>query len=260
MITITIANRRGGAGKTVTAHALGSGLSIRGYKVLLIDLDSQGNLTFDTGIKTTGNNAADLLLKSIDIKTAIHKSGNYDIIPASPHLSGAEIELVHKGSGREFVLKKALKSVFNNYDFCIIDTPPSLGEVTINALCASDYAIITAQPEIHSINGLYLMGETLYTIHKTQNTMLKILGILLTRYNGRSVLAKDMKSSIEGISKTFNTTTFKTAIRECISIKESQACRQNIFNYAPKSNAAHDYNDFINEVLERIRKEKAENA
>lgn len=248
MKIIAIVNRRGGVGKTATAHALGAGLRKRGYKVLFIDLDSQTNLTYDAGAKAGAFSAMDLLTGNAAIDQIIINAPQGDIVPASPALAGAD--LVINETGKEYRLKEALVPVSGIYDFAIIDTPPALGTITTNALTAANAAIIPAQAEIHSLQGIGLLNETITAVKKYTNPALAVDGILLTRYNGRAVISKDMRDNLESIAAALQTRLYKTPIRECVSIKEAQARQQDIFSYAPRSNAAKDYTAFIDEFLQ----------
>ena len=244
---ITIANRRGGVGKTITAHALGAGLKARGKSILFIDLDSQCNLSYDTGSTTTGVTVFDVLTRRADIKDAIQHTESGDILSGSPRLASADLILTE--TGKEYRLREQLEQVKNNYDYCIIDTPPALGILTVNALTASDKVIIPVQAEIHSINGVALIGETIETVKRYTNKDLQVEGILITRYNARSILARDMADNLSEQAKNLHTKVFDTKIRECVSLKESQAVQRNIFSYAPRSNGAKDYNAVIEEIL-----------
>lgn len=247
MKVIAIVNRRGGVGKTATAHALGAGLCDRGYKVLFVDLDSQTNLTYDTGAQPGKHTSMDILTGDAKAPDTIIKTNKGDIIPASPALSGADILLT--GNNKEYRLKEALQPLKDTYDYVVIDTPPALGTIAINALTASDMAVIPAQAEVHSLQGIGLLSEIIGAVRQRTNPDLQIDGILLTRYNGRAIISKDMKDNLEAIARNLNTRVYKTPIRECISIKEAQALRQDIFTYANKSNASKDYNAFIDELL-----------
>lgn len=238
-------NRKGGVGKTATAHALGAGLSLRGYKVLFIDLDSQCNLSFDLGAKTAPLTALEVLTGSAKAEEAIQHTPGGDIIAGSPALAGADMTI--EGTGKEYRLKEALEPL--QYDFIIIDTPPALGVLTINALTASDRAIIPAQAEVYSLQGIGLLYEAIQAVKKYTNKSLIVEGVLITRYNGRAILSKDMKSNLEEIAQSLNTKVFQTPIRECISIKEAQAMQSDIFSYAPRSNASADYKALVEEIL-----------
>ena len=152
-------------------------------------------------------------------------------------------------TGKEYRLKEAIAPVKRKYDYIIIDTPPALGIITTNALTASDTVIIPAQAEIHSIQGIALLSEAITAIKKYTNPALKIAGIVITRYNGRAILSKDMKENLHRTAELLKTKVFSTPIRECIAVKEAQALRQDIFTYAPRSNATKDYNAVIDELL-----------
>lgn len=247
MEVIAIVNRRGGVGKTATAHALGAGLRRKGYKVLLIDLDSQTNLTFDAGAEAGAFNSMDVLTGRAGAAQAIIKTPQGDIIPASPDLAGADVIITE--TGKEYRIKEALEPLHSHYDFAIIDTPPALGTITTNALTAAQAAIIPAQAEVHSLQGIGLLNETITAVKKYTNPGLKIDGILLTRYNGRAVISKDMRDNLEAMAAALQTRLYTTPIRECVSIKEAQAQQKDIFTYAPRSNAAKDYGAFIEEFL-----------
>ena len=247
MKVISIVNRRGGVGKTATAHAIGAGLSHRGYKVLFIDLDSQSNLTFDTGATTSDKTSLELLQGTATATDAIQSTPIGNIIPASQNLALADMLL--QDTGKEYKLKEAIAPIKRKYDYIIIDTPPALGIITTNALTASDTVIIPAQAEIHSIQGIALLSEAITAVKKYTNPALKIAGIVITRYNGRAILSKDMKENLYRTAELLKTKVFSTPIRECIAVKEAQALRQDIFTYAPRSNATKDYNAVIDELL-----------
>lgn len=244
---ITIANRRGGAGKTATAHALGAGLLRRGYRVLFVDLDSQCNLTYDLGIEEAEASSLDVLAEELEASEAILHTEKGDLLPASPSLATSDISITGKRS--EHRLGDALKSVARKYDYIIIDTPPALGVLTVNALTASDRVIIPAQAEIHSLQGLEQLYRTIETIRRYTNSRLKLEGVLITRYVARSIISQDMRSNFEDFTKAIGSKVFSTSIRECTAIKEAQATQTDIFSYAPRSNASKDYEAFIEEFL-----------
>lgn len=251
MKVIITANRRGGAGKTATAHAIGAGLAHRGYKILFIDMDSQADLTYDLAADPSRYSSMDLLTGDVPTEKTIQKKDTWDLIPASRALDAADIAIT--GKGKEYRLRDALKPISNRYDFCIIDTPPALNIITINALTAATGVVITAQPEIHSIQGAGLLYDTLRQVQKISNKDLRIYGILLTRYSGRAVLSKDMKSNTEAVAAQLGTKMYSTPIRECIAIKEAQARQQDIFTYSPRSNGSKDYTALIEELLEDLK-------
>lgn len=244
---ISITNQKGGVGKSTTAYALGTGLKQRGFKVLLIDFDAQGNITNTANTEDDTNSIYDVMLKKVKAAEAIQQTLQTDILIASRNLTSLNMEL--NGPGKEFRLKEILEKLKSIYDFIIIDTPPALDVLTINALTASDNVIIPSQADIYSLQGIGQLYETIQAVKQYCNKDLKISGILLTRFNSRNILSRDMVELIKETAKQINTSLYNSVIRECISIKEAQASQQDIFNYAPKSNAAIDYNSFISEFL-----------
>lgn len=245
---IAVVNRRGGVGKTATAHALGAGLASKGDNILYIDLDSQCNLTYDVGGGSGRLTALEVLTGSATASEAIQHTESGDLIPASPSLAVADTTL--DGTGKEYRLREALEPLESAYDYIIIDTPPALGVLTVNALTAAHSAIIPAQAEVHSLHGIGLLYETIRAVQKYTNPRLSIKGILITRYNGRAILSKDMRENLEATARELGTKVFSTPIRECTAIKEAQAMQQDIFSYAPRSNAASDYSALINQITE----------
>lgn len=243
---IAVVNRRGGVGKTATAHALGAGLILKGNKVLFVDLDSQSNLSYDLGVTKPDISAMDVLTGEATAEQAILHTPQGDLIPASEDLATADTAIT--GTGKEYRLQEALDPLNEMYDYIIIDTPPALGTLTVNALTACAGAIIPAQAEIHSLQGIGLLNDAIEAVKKYCNRDLYIKGIVITRYNGRAVLSKDMRDNLEAIAAQLHTKVFKEPIRECISIKEAQAAQQSIFEYAPRSNAARDYMALIDEL------------
>ena len=248
MKVLSIVNRRGGAGKTATAHALGAGLIRKGYRVLYVDMDSQCNLTYDLGAAAAAPGSREVLIGEATISRAIRKTPAGDIIPATSRLGDADAVIPE--SRRQYRLRDALASLGKSYDFAIVDTPPALGVLTANALTAADAVIIPAQAEIHSLQGIDLLNQSIGTIREmTTNKKIKIAGILVTRYNGRAILSRDMLLNLKDLADDIGTRVFETPIRECIAVKEAQAMQQDIFSYAPRSNAAKDYAAFIDELL-----------
>ena len=246
---VAIANRKGGVGKTATAHALGAGLLRRGCRVLFIDLDSQCNLTDALGVdvKTVEASSLDVLEGSSEASEVILQTEGGDLLPATPQLATAD--KVIDGVGKEYRLRDALKPIARKYDYIIIDTPPALGILTINALTASNKVIIPAQADLYSLTGIEQLYGTIGAVKLFTNKKLKMDGILVTRYVGRSIISKDMRSNLEDVAKIIETKVYKTSIRECIAVKEAQATHKDIFSYSLKSNASKDYEAFIEEFL-----------
>lgn len=241
-----VINQKGGVGKSTTASALWAGLNSAGYKCLAVDLDAQSNFSFsaDAG---EGKTSFELMTEQITVQKAIQHTPIGDIIPASKALAGADTFITE--TGREYRLQEVLKPVVPDYDYIILDTPPALGILTINALTACNSVIIPAQADIYSIHGIKQLAETIAPVKKYCNPELNIAGILLTRYNGRSVLSRELYEAIKQLASSLGTKLFSTTIREAVSIKEAQINKKSIFDYAPKSNVAEDYKAFINEIL-----------
>lgn len=252
MDVITIINQKGGVGKSTTALALGHGLQAKEKSVLFIDLDAQGNISYTLNGNTDGYNALGILQRPETAPQEIQHTKLGDLIPSTPSLSGADNILT--ATGKEYKLKEALEFISKkyNYDYVIIDTPPALGILTINALTASDYAIIPAQADIYSLQGITQLNNTIQVVKKYTNQKLEILGIVLTRYNARATLTKELTDLLEDTAKQLDTKVFKTRIRENIAVKEAQAVKQNLYTYAPKSNASKDYTDLIDEIETHI--------
>ncbi len=259
-MVISIINQKGGVGKSTTAHALSTGLSHRGYNVLLIDADPQSNITYILGDKKPINDLYSVL-NGGDIKDAINYVKGYkdklSLIASNQAL--ASIDLVLKDVGREYTLKNVIEPIRNDYDFIIIDTPPSLNILTINALTCSDKVIIPVQADMLSIQGVGQLYDTIQTIRKYTNPKLEILGVLRTRYSKRTILSRDISDMLDDVAFTMNTRLYDTCIRESIVIKEVQALQEDMYLYSPNNNAVKDYNSFVEELLNQLKELKANN-
>jgi len=243
----TITNQKGGAGKTTTALAVTAGLSLKGYSVLSIDLDAQSNMTYTAGAKADGATALGVLTGEIPAKDAIQHTESGDIIPASKALAGADAFIAE--TGKEYRLREALEPIRGEYDFIIVDTPPALGILTINALTACDSVIIPAQADIYSLQGIEQLAETMKPVKKYCNPALTIEGILLTRYSPRSILSREVAELAEQLAAKLGTRLFKTTIREAIAVKEAQISQRTLYSYAPKSKVTEDYTRFLEELI-----------
>lgn len=246
MEIVAIVNRKGGVGKTATAQALGAGLIRKGCSVLYIDLDSQTNLTYGLGADAAGLSSMDVLTGEATAQEAIQHTPQGDVIAGAEALAGADAAI--DGTGKEYRLKEALDGL--QYDYCIVDTPAQLGTLTVNALTAADSVVIPVQAEVYSLQGIGQLSKAIEAVKKYCNRNLYIRGILITRYNGRAIISRDMQSNLEEAAQQLKTRLYSTPIRECVSIKEAQAQQQDIYSYAPRSNAAKDYTAFINEFCE----------
>lgn len=247
MKCIAVINQKGGVGKSTTAATVAAGLSLKGYKTLSIDLDAQANLTYTAGAKTTGSTALGVLTGEAKAEDAIQHTKSGDIIAANKSLAGADAFIAD--TGKEYRLKEALESVSAAYDYIIIDTPPALGILTINALTACDSVIIPAQADIYSLQGIEQLAETMKPVKKYCNPSLKIEGILLTRYSPRSVLSREVAELAEQLAARLGTKVFKATIREAIAVKEAQISQKTLYQYAPKAKVTEDYTTLIEELI-----------
>lgn len=248
MKIVSVGNQKGGVGKTTTAHALATGLSSRGYQVLAVDMDPQRNLSYAMGAQMEGiPTAYEVLRRDAHAADAVFHSPQGDIITSSVQLSLSDKEF--NALGREYLLKEALETLAANYDFCVIDTPPALGILTINTYVASDELIIPMDTDAFAMQGMVELARTIAEVRRYSNPELAIAGILLTRYEGRAVLNKTLRTQVEENAKALQTKVFDTFIRKNIAIKEAQLSRQSIYDYAPYSNAAFDYRRFVREYL-----------
>lgn len=251
---IAIANQKGGVSKTTTTHALGAGLGILGYKVLLIDLDPQANLSDNSGIDINiSNTIYEVMKEEITAKEAIQKTKYFDIIPSNLNLASADLEFAK--TGKEYILKERLISLESFYDFIIIDTPPALGILTVNAFTYVDDIIIPTNAGIFASSGIMQLYNSIETVKKYCNPKIKIDGILFTKFNARTVIATDIKEITEIISKKINTKVYNTQIRSSVMVDEAQANRMDIYSYDNNNNVSVDYMAFIKEYLESIGEE-----
>ncbi len=246
---IAVINQKGGVGKSTTAYALGAGLILKGYKVLFIDLDAQGNLSYNMGALSKPITSLEVLTGTATAQEAIVATKSGDLIPASPALASADALITT--TGKEYRLKEALEPLKKSYDYIILDTPPALGILTVNALTACNSVIIPAQADIFSLQGIGQLSQTIQTVKRYCNPTLSIKGIVITRYSSRAVLTRDMIELLDDTARQLNTKLYKTKIRECIAIKEAQASQQDIYSYSSKSNATADYIQLIEEILEK---------
>lgn len=244
-----VINQKGGVGKSTTAAALWAGLAERGYKTLAIDLDAQGNLTYSANASTDRGQltALSILTREATAAEAIQHTETGDIIAANKALAGADAFITE--TGKEYRLKEALAEIKACYDYIVIDTPPALGILTVNALTACNSVIIPAQADIYSLQGIDQLMQTIAPVKQYCNPDLSIAGIVLNRYNPRTVITRDITAYLQKIAERLKTKVFDTTIREAITVKEAQLKQQSIFKYAPKAKATADFNSLIDEIL-----------
>ncbi|MBP1949456.1 ParA family protein [Virgibacillus litoralis] len=253
---IAIANQKGGVGKTTSSVNLSAGLAHLKNKVLIVDIDPQGNATSGVGINKADMNQCiynvlveDLPAEEVCVPTKVE---NLDIIPATIQLSGAEIELVPTIS-REIRLKKALENLKEEYDYIIIDCPPSLGLLTINALTSSDTVLIPVQCEYYALEGLSQLLNTIRLVQKHLNKSLMIEGVLLTMLDARTNLGIQV---IEEVKKYFQDKVYKSVIPRNVRLGEAPSHGEPIITYDPKSKGSEVYLELAKEVMsngERVR-------
>ena len=247
-IVTAIANQKGGVGKTTTTFNLGVALRRRGNRVLLVDLDPQASLTTSIGISPSQVPVSvyqALLDDDLDPTTLIHKtSTDVDLLPATIDLSAAEIELINMLQ-RELVLKDVLDKVRDQYDHILIDCPPSLGLLTINALSAADQVLIPMQCEFLATRGLALLLDTISKIKSRINRNLKIAGILPTMFDGRTTHANEVLGELRA---SFPGQVFNFVIKDTVRVKESPAAGLSILDYDPQHDATHSYLELAKEV------------
>ena len=246
-VIYALINQKGGVSKTSTSAALFAGLNARGRKTLAVDIDPQSNLTAYVGANRENKTILGMLTRETTAKEAIQHTPMGDFIASSPMLSGANSFLTE--TGKEFRLKEALEPIISEYDHIIIDTPPQLGILTINALTACDRIIIPATADAFSIQGVSQLSDTINVVKKYCNRSLTVSGILLCRFNARTLIAQSIADDMNLIAEKLGTKVFDTRIREGVAIKEAQLKQKSIFDYAPKAAVTEDYGHFIDELL-----------
>lgn len=249
---IAIFNQKGGVGKTTTNVNLSSCVAKLKRKVLVIDIDPQGNTTSGFGIdkKTVDKSIYDVLIEGEDIKDTIIKieNENLDIISSNVDLAGAEIELTNR-SKRELILKEALNSIRDNYDYIFIDCPPSLGLLTINALVAVDSVIIPIQCEYYALEGVSQLMSTIKLIKKSLNPKLEVEGVVLSMFDGRTNLSIQV---VDEVKKYFKGKVYTTLIPRNVRLAEAPSHGLSIIDYDPKSKGAEAYMELAEEFLDYI--------
>ncbi|PZV87232.1 chromosome partitioning protein [Algoriphagus aquaeductus] len=247
MKTISIMNHKGGTGKTTSSINIGAGLAKKGLKVLLLDIDSQANLTEGLGKGDPELSVYDSIRENKKLPI-LNVSENLDLVPSSIDLLGAEMEIVSK-IGREQILHKLLKPIRSEYDYIIIDCPPSVGLLTVNAMVASDTILLPLQGEYFAYKGVDRLLGIVNEVRDNLNDKLEIGGVFITQINPNRILTKTI---VEKLTEDLQDKVFDTKIRINVALAEAQLQGQTIFDYAPESNGAKDYEMLVEEILNRL--------
>ncbi len=254
---ISIINYKGGTGKTTTALNFGAALAKKSYKVLLLDFDSQCNLSFSKGIRNSERHIGNVLSKKATLEESVVKLDNLSFVPSTDDLLDYEFGISNE-PGREFIAREFLSEIKNEFDYIIIDCPPSLGLLAINSLVAADYFIVPMQAENFAFIGLdYILNAT-QKVKDRMNPKLELAGILLAKFAPRTKFAKAVISNIVA-NERLKDKLFDSYIRQDISLMESPAFGQTVFEYAPRSRGARDYRNFANEFLNKYGQKEKKN-
>jgi chromosome partitioning protein len=257
-MVIAFTNQKGGVGKTTSVLNSGVFLANKGKKVLLIDIDPQANLTSGLGVQRGGENDSilsiyDVLINQEDVEKAIVESRiqNLHIIPSSIELAGAEVEMVSSMS-RENILQRSIAPILNKYDFILIDCPPSLGLLTINSQVASDKVIIPVQAEYYALEGLGQLMNTIQLVRNSLNSNLEIGGVVLTMFDSRTNLSKDIAMELQN---HFGDKLFDTIVPRNIKLSEAPSHGLSVSEYEPESTGAQAYDRLTDEIIQRFDKD-----
>ena len=248
---ICISNQKGGVGKTTSVNAIALGLKHKGYRVLCVDFDPQGNLSFslmaDNRVELQ-NSIYHVMKKQLRAIQTIQHTELMDIIPSNILLSGIELEFT--STGREYILRDALSPLIPDYDYIIIDTPPALGILTVNAFTAADIIIMPVLSDLFSLQGIVQLSDTVRRVKERSNPGLVPAGVFLTRYNPREYVSRVIRESTAEITQKLGIPFLSTSIRNSSVMSKVQILRKNMFNYAPRNHAVNDYLSLIDELFE----------
>ena len=246
---IAIGNQKGGVGKTTTAVNLGAALAFQGQKVLLLDMDSQGNATSGLGVERADvkQSMFEVLIDQIDMASCILPTSreNLWIVPSTVQLAGAELALA-SASEREYRLKQAIEPIKDQYDYILIDCPPSLGQLSLNAFTASNTILIPVQCEYYALEGLSQLLNTIRLVQRTYNKSFRIEGVLLTMLDSRTNLGYEV---VDEVRKYFQEKVYQTIITRNVRLSEAPSHGQSVIDYEPRSRGAEAYMELAKEVL-----------
>ena len=248
---ISVVNQKGGVCKSTTSQAISEIFNHARKKTLLVDLDPQSNLSF--AVKANLENIPtiyNVMKKELRADDILQTTPSGDILPANILLSGADMEFT--ATGRECLLKEAISDIKQRYEYIIIDCPPALSILTINALAVSDFVIIPSLADIFSLQGMSQLNDTVKSVQRYCNPNLKIAGILLTKFTHRNTISQIIKNSLDNITTQMNTKLFNTTIRNTVALQEAQLQQRSLLEYAKNSNAIEDYINFVSELEEII--------
>lgn len=250
-----IITQKGGVGKTTTVNALAASFKKLGKRVLCVDMDPQGNLSFSMGAETEESlTVFDAICGTARVGSCIQKTELTDILPSNILLTGAELEFT--GKNREYILKNVLGVVEDDYDIILIDSPPGLGFLTVNALSACNYVIIPMLPDIFSLQGLVQVYETIEFIKQGTNPELQIMGIIINKYNRFAKLHREALGTAQMVADNFKIPLFETHVHNSEKLSEAQSLQLDIFDYCPRCTGVKDYYKIANEILNKINSDK----
>lgn len=249
---LCVSNQKGGVGKTTTTNAIAMALKKLGRRVLCVDFDPQGDLSFslraDNRIEMQNSIYHALKGELLTVQTIQH-TPLCDVIPSNMLLSGIELEFT--GKGREYLLRDCLRPVLNLYDNVLIDSPPALGILTINAFTSTDFVLMPVKPDIYSLQGLMQLNSTLAEVQKKSNPRVRAAGILLTNFAAREISSKVVQETAQDIAQHLDIPLLNTTIRRGSVLTNAQIRREDIFSFAARDNAVKDYQNLTNELIEQ---------
>lgn len=257
---VVFANQKGGCGKTAMANEFAAGLKSKGFRVLAIDMDPQGNLSegaraaIGTDIPAEAPSMYELIKGQVNVEDAIYKTPRYDIIPANIYLASAEQE-ISTNIGREYILRDRLEPIRDKYDYIVIDTPPALGTLTVNSMTAADEIIIPILPDLYAAGGVKKLYEAIRPVQKHCNPTLKIAGVVFTQFDDRTNNSQNITAIMEALMTELGIKRYKTKIRKSVTVSDARTFRLSLSEYreqylkAKKPQVLVDYELFINEYL-----------